>query len=301
MRSLVSTILVFSAIVCVGALLRRFRAVDDDDANGINAVIVYVGLPAFILRAVHGAELGHELLGVVAVSWAAFAMAFGVAWAVERLLHLPRATAGAFLLAAIVGNTGYLGYPLTQSLLGHDALPYAVFSDVFGTVVALVFFGLPLARRMGGAPSGELNVVKELATFPAVVALFAGLLLRPVTFPASVEFGLDTLASMVAPLIMLSVGMALRPRSVLHDAVPLAVLGLIRLLVGPLVAFGAGSLLLDGEALRVAVMQAGMPSMMLSLAVGRRFGLDNDFIASAILVTTLASAVSIPVVQALAF
>jgi predicted permease len=56
-----------------------------------------------------------------------------------------------------------------------------------------------------------------------------------------------------------------------------------------------------GIPLRVAVLQAGMPSMMLTLVVGERFGLDTDFIASAIFVTTAASAVVLPLVQLLAF
>ena len=56
-----------------------------------------------------------------------------------------------------------------------------------------------------------------------------------------------------------------------------------------------------GPALRVAVLEAGMPSMMLALVAGERFGLDTDFIASAIFVTTAASAVALPLVQVLAF
>ena len=36
------------------------------------------------------------------------------------------------------------------------------------------------------------------------------------------------------------------------------------------------------------VLQAGMPTMMLTLVIGARFELDTDFIASAILVTTVA-------------
>ncbi len=42
-----------------------------------------------------------------------------------------------------------------------------------------------------------------------------------------------------------------------------------------------------------------MPSMMLTLAVGERFGLDDDFIAAAIFVTTAASVFTVPLAQAL--
>ena len=56
----------------------------------------------------------------------------------------------------------------------------------------------------------------------------------------------------------------------------------------------------DSASLRLVVLQAGMPAMMLTLVVGARFELDTDFIASAIFVTTVASALSIPLMQALA-
>jgi predicted permease len=106
---------------------------------------------------------------------------------------------------------------------------------------------------------------------------------------------------MVAPLIMLSVGLSLRPQSIARSAVPLAVLTAIKLVAAPLVALGVGSAVLAEAPLRVAVLQAGMPSMMLTFVVGERFGLDTDFIAAAIFVTTVAAAVSIPIMQAVAF
>ena len=94
----------------------------------------------------------------------------------------------------------------------------------------------------------------------------------------------------------------LRFQTLGRAAVPLTVLSVLRLVVAPAIAFGVGMLLLGvGVPLRVAVLEAGMPSMMLALVVGERFGLDTDFIASAIFVTTAASAVTLPLVQLLAF
>ena len=60
-------------------------------------------------------------------------------------------------------------------------------------------------------------------------------------------------------------------------------------------------LLGSGPAMRVTVLEAGMPAMMLTIVVGERFGLDTDFIASAIFVTTAASVLSLPLLQLLAF
>lgn len=299
--ALATTILTFAAIVAIGSLLRATGLLGREDARPLNAVIIYVGLPAFIFNAVHGADLGPSVWRVIVVSWVAFAAALLLAFLAEKLLRLRREQAGGFLISASLGNTGYLGYPLTAAFLGAAAVPTAVFSDIFGTVFAFVVVGLPIAARMGEHDAAHPNPVRELLTFPAVIALAVALLLRPVTMPEAVSNGLGLLASMVAPLIMLSVGLSLRPQSIARSAVPLAVLAAIKLVAAPLVALGVGSALLAEAPLRVAVLQAGMPSMMLTFVVGERFGLDTDFIASAIFVTTVAAAVSIPIMQAVAF
>lgn len=299
--SLAGTILTFVAIVAIGWILRATKLLRAEDARPINAIILYVGLPAFIIRAVHGARLDAELLAVVAVAWAVFGILLLVAWLAARGLKLPSIVAGGFLLVATLGNTGYIGYPIAQAFLGDAALPRAIFYDVFGTVGALLLVGLVIAEHFGGGKGKKKHPVREILGFPAVIALAIGLVTRPIEFPTVVSDGLAILASLVVPLIMISVGLSLRIGVLRRWALPLAVLTALRLLLAPLLALLFGRALLggDADALRLVVLQAGMPAMMLALVVGARFELDTDFIASAILVTTVASAVTLPLMQAI--
>jgi len=300
--ALATTILTFTAIVGVGAVLRLTGVLRREDAKPINAIIIYAGLPAFIFKAVHGAQLRADLWGVIAVAWVVFIVIAALAWALARMLKLPRAVAGGFIIATALGNTGYIGYPVTQALLGANGLPEAVFYDVFGTVGALVFVGLLIAQHFGDNEEARVNPLRELVTFPAVIALAVALVMRPAAIPVLVSDGIELFANMVAPLIMISVGLSLRFKTLGRAAVPLAALTATRLLVAPALALAAGTLLLGaGAARNVAVLEAGMPSMMLTLVVGERFGLDSDFIASAIFVTTAASAIALPLVALVAF
>ena len=300
--ALATTILTFTAIVAAGVVLRVAGVLTRDDSRPINAVIIYAGLPALIFNAVHGAQLRPDLLGVVAAAWVVFGAMLLLAWVASRVMRLPRQLAGGFIIATALGNTGFIGYPVTQALLGSTRLPEAIFYDVFGTVAAFVLIGLLVAQRSGESQEARVNPLKELILFPAVWALALALLLRPIGIPESVSNGLGLLGNMVAPLIMLSVGLSLRARTMVRSAMPLAVLVALRLLVAPAIALGVGSLILGtGDALRVTVLEAGMPAMMLTLVAGERFGLDTDFIASAIFVTTAASAIALPLVQVLAF
>jgi malate permease and related proteins len=296
--ALAVSILGFAAIVGLGVVLRSAGLVRAADSKALNAVIIYVGLPAFVFQAVHEAPLSRELLGVIGVAWAVFLATLGLSFAAAHLLGLTQQRKGAFILAASLGNTGYLGYPLTAALLGAAAVPLAVFYDVFGTVFALVLVGLPIAARYGVHGDGRVNVLRELVTFPAVIALVAALALRSVQIPVPVSDWLGLLGSMVAPLIMISVGISLRPRAITTNLREVGVIALLRLGVAPAVAAVVAVLLVGSpDAGRVAVLEAGMPSMMLAFAVGERYGLDTDLIASAIFVTTVLAAVSVPLTQ----
>jgi predicted permease len=288
------------ALVAVGVALRATRVLRPEDARPIHAVIIYAALPAMIFRAVHPAHLDWELASVAAVAWATFVAGIALAWAAARLLRLTPAATGGFMLVSALGNTGYIGYPVTSALLGRNALVTAVFSDVFGTVAALLTIGLVVAERYGES-GGPVRRGRELLTFPAVLALAAALLLRPLAIPIPVMKWLEALASMVVPLIAIALGLSLRSASVRERLGPLCAVAAIKLVALPLVALTIGGLALrDPEAVRVATLQASMPSMMLTLVIGARFKLDRDMIAAAILVTTVGAILTVPLFQLLA-
>lgn len=293
-------VLTLLAMVGVGWLLRAFGVLSAADARPIHALIVYVGLPALIFRAIHPASLDIEYAVVALVAWVVFAVTAAIAWALARLMHLPRPVAGGFILAASLGNTGYIGYPVSRALLGDEGLVRAIFYDAFGTVGALLVVGLLIAQRYGERTGPRVNPLREIVRFPAMIALAAAFVLRPLPIPEVVSSGLDALASLVVPLIMLSVGLTLEVRRLADRPAALGSLGAVRLLLAPLVALAVGGLVLDDPAaVRLVVLEAGMPTMMLTIVIGARFGLDTEFLASAVVLTTVASVVTIPLMQLL--
>jgi hypothetical protein len=99
---------------------------------------------------------------------------------------------------------------------------------------------------------------------------------------------------------MISVGLSLKPRELKGHLSLASVVVVVKLLVLPLIAFGLGALLLDDpDSQRVAIIEAGVPSMMLLVVMGQRYKLDSDFIASAILATMIGAVVTIPLLQLL--
>lgn len=289
-------------LVGVGAVLRLTGLLKRADSKILNAVIVYAALPALIFTVVAKAELSLGLLRAAGVAWAVSLVGLAVAWVLARALKLPPATAGGFIIAAAIGNTGYIGYPVVRTLLGEAAMPAAVFYDVFGTVGVLFTIGVAIAARYG-EHEGKMNVLKELFTFPAMVALLVALAFRLVQWPDVVSRTVmdwtGLAGTMAVPLIMVSLGVSLDFSAFRGSWTRLGALAGIKLLLLPALALGIALALGEGDGTRLLVLQAGMPSVMLSLVVGQRFKLDTEFIAAAILTTTVGCLVTIPLVQLL--
>ena len=291
--TLAGVVLRILLLVAVGVALRASGLLKREASKTLNTVLVYTAIPALVFQAVHPAKLEAAFLGIVAVAWVVACVGLAAAWLVGRALHLPKHTLGAFMLVSALGNTGYLGYPLTTALFGQAGLVRAVFYDVFGTVGVLLTLGIFISQRYGTTDQ-DVNPLREILTFPVVIALLLALVLKAVPIPGPVSAGLDALASMTVPLIMISVGLSLevsRLRSHLTWASAAAGIKLVAL---PLLALGLSGLVLREPLLvRVCALEAGMPSMTLALVFGTRFGLDDDFIASAIVLTTVASIVTL--------
>ncbi len=175
----------------------------------------------------------------------------------------------------------------------------AIFSDLFGNTAAIITLGALVASHYGEHDL-KVNPIREILTFPPFIALALALLLRSVTVPVMVGSWLGALGKLVVPLIMVSVGLSLKPKSVREHLSKIAAIAGVKIVLLPLLALGIGTLLTrDSASMRILVLEAGVPSMMFTLVFGMRFKLDVDLIAAAILVTTVGAILTIPLLQML--
>ncbi|MHB8925341.1 MAG: AEC family transporter [Coriobacteriia bacterium] len=297
--ALVTVIVGVLGYVGLGVALRVSKLLAPEDSKPLNTLLIYVALPALVFTTVQPADVNLRLAVIPALAWVVVLAGLGVAFFATKAFGLKGAVAGAFLLTAVFGNTGYIGYPVASALMGDTGLVRAIFYDIFGNTAAIVTLGSLVASRVG-VHGVKVNPLKEIVTFPPFIALALALLLRSVSVPILVMDWLGVLGTLVVPLIMVSVGLSLKPKRLKEHLPMVSVIAGIKLVVLPLLAWALGSLLLKDEAsIRVLVLEAGVPSMMLTVVVGMRFKLDVDLIASAILVTTVGAIITIPLLQLL--
>ena len=261
-------------MLALGMLCQRVRLFSDNAAETLNRVVLYVLLPAAVLRFASKLTLDISLFGLVAVPWLILLASMAAVEMLARLWRFSPQAKAVLLLCVPLSNSSFLGYPLVQAMLGDAALPFAVVYDQFGSFVMLSTWGVwVLARYAGDTPPSLRDVAQRMIRFPPLIALLAALTLMPAAPPHVVDAVLQRLSDAILPVVSLAVGLQLRLRlSRVHWA-PLASGVLLKLLLMPMVAWGiAWTFDLQGAMAQVAVLETAMPPMITAgaLAISHR-------------------------------
>jgi malate permease and related proteins len=268
--------------------------------------LFWVGVPISIVPFLRQADLSGQIWIAPAIAYLAILLGAFLAWvsikgqAYFTNTKLQQPTQGSFILAAMVGNTGYLGYPITLAMIGQKYFAWALFYDLLGTLFGAYALGVALAVRYGNTIQDNTiqnyrQIAKAIIINPALWSFGFGLLFRQVAIPASVEFCLEILAWISVALSLVLIGMRLAQMNSWHS-LPQAGISLgIKMVIVPLIL---GSFLplfgLTGKTAQVIVVQMAMPPAFATLVIAETFNLDRDLAVTALAVGSMVLLVTLP-------
>lgn len=290
--------LILSYIV-IGMLLKRFKALPDNASMVLNAYVLYVALPALILKNISLLSFSSTLYVPVITPWILLVFVILLVLFLSKLLHWPRETTGALLIILPLGNTSFLGFPMTQALFGSEGMPYAVVYDQLGSFIALATYATIVAAMYSTkvATPSVRDIVIKILSFPSFIALILGLSLKGIALPSFVNSLVEGLSLTLVPVVMVAVGFQLHFRFSRDEMAPMALALSIKLIVMPAVAwllwlsFGQTDLIAD-----VSVFQAAMPPMISAGAIAIMAGLAPRLVSGVIGYGVLLALVTLPVV-----
>ena len=294
----------FVTISCllIGMAIRRLPDFPEGSGNVLNLFVIYISLPALVLLKIPELVFSRNLLVPALMPWVMLAVSCAIILILARLLHWQRATTGCLLLLIPLGNTSFLGIPMVKAFFGDQAIPFAVLYDQLGSFLALATYGsLVLALYgSGGSRPTVAGVVKKVLSFPPFIALILALLLRTVAYPAMAVNLLQILAATLVPLVMIAVGFKLCLRLDKEVTAQLGIGLAIKLIVAPLIALllcKIGGL--TGTAVKVSILEAGMPPMVSAGALAILANLSPQLTAALVGIGILLSFISLPLLYQL--
>lgn len=276
--------------------------------------LFWIGVPISNVAFLRQADLSRAIWVAPIVAWVAILLGAGLAWAwINWQTYLKDAhaqgndyisfivpsswsqpTQGSFILAAMVGNTGYIGYPVTLAVVGKQYFAFALFYDLLGTTLAAYGLGVVLAAHFGR--SVHNRQLEAILINPTLWSFGFGLALREQPLPSTVEVILDRLAWTGVVLSLVLIGMRLSKLKS-WNSLPRALISLgIKMLLVPLV-LGTTLLLfgLTGSTQLVIVLQMAMPPAFATLVIAEAYNLDRDLTVTALAAGSAGLLVTLPI------
>lgn len=283
----------------------RYRASAEQLARRLMWTVLWVLLPFVAFFNIATLHLTAQVGAGIAFGYVATLATMLVAWVVgKRLLGLPRGSVGTLMGVSALGNTGYLGLPITAALLGFGQVGNAVVYDVLVSTTLLITVGFSIGAGFGTV--GQAPRERIAAFFlrnPPLIATVLGLL-APASLAPHVAVEISRIVVIaILPIGFFAVGVTLAAeadddRVGFPPAVtpPVAAAVLLKLLLPVAILFGLSTAFIAVP--HAYLTQAAMAAGINNLVVASEYGLDRRLAAAAIFWTT-AIVVSMGVVVAL--
>ncbi|MDD5052213.1 MAG: AEC family transporter [Sulfuricurvum sp.] len=280
------------ALLAIGILLQKADA-PVDFAKSLNFFVIYVSLPATVLLQVPKIHFDASALGVILIPWLLLPIVIALVILMTRK-HPPHVRA-ALLLVMPLGNTSFVGIPIIHTLLGEEAIPYVLMYDQFGTFLILSLYGAAVIARYETGIFHKRLIVKKLLLFPPFVFLIFALLFGQM--PSSAQPYLPTLASTLVPLSLISVGYSMKFGGEVDYGLFTQSL-ILKLILMPLISFGIlVAMGTEPLALKTAVLESGMPSMITAGALAIAAGFAPALSAALVGYGIIVSLVTLPIIS----
>ncbi|WP_206098420.1 AEC family transporter [Oleiagrimonas sp. MCCC 1A03011] len=289
-------LLLLFACLLLGVAIARWAHPPEGMARALNWWVLYVALPAIVLELIPKLHFQAALWFPIAASWLVFFGAWALFEGIGRWRGWSRARIGTLVLVCGLGNTSFMGYPLVHALHGEEGLKLAVVADQLGTFPLLASAAIVVASLYAGRKPRAHHVLRKIFTFPAFLALLAGMVVGQLGgWPSVVDEMLSPIGATLTPLALFAVGMQFHLGGVRGQAGVMAGGLGWKLLAGPLLCLALGLATgLHGLVLTVGVLEAAMAPMISAAILVSEYELDTDLANSILGLGIVLSLLTVP-------
>lgn len=288
-------------LIMTGMFLYHKKMLSEVTSGQISGLIVNVTNPALLICSAFddSPKLSvHELLIGLCVFLLSYAVLVVSAYLIPWILRIPEHARYSYKMLTIFGNVGFIGIPLASAVLGSGSLIFVSLSNLIYNIL-LYTYGIGVLKKAAKSESKE-NILNKLINAGTISALFTVIFyLADFKIPTIVSSSLTYAGRTTTFLSMLVLGVSvaqMAPKEIFSHP-KLYVFILIRQILIPigftlfLRIFIKEQLILNTAALMLSVPAGNMPLML-----SKQFHIDESTISQGIILTTVLSLITIPIV-----
>jgi hypothetical protein len=277
-------------VASVGYLLARFLRVD---VKTLSRVVFNALAPCLVFNLLVTSKISPDEFGKMVLFTVCVVLGIGL---IGRLITLPlrldRAMASAFLIVIMFSNGGNYGLSVNNFAFGKEALARATIYFVTSTILMYTVGVFVASSGQSGFRKALTGVFKIPAVYGVIAA--AVVMLTSTTLPPPVMRPIELLSNASLPMMMLVLGMQLERAAKPENPLLIGLATVLTLIVSPLLAFGMVNILgLSGAARQAAMIEASMPSAVVTTILALEYQVAPSFVTSVVFVSTLFSPITV--------
>ncbi len=295
-------------LIAVGYGAVKLNIIPAEISGALSRLLLKITLPCTIFTSLlrpYDPSFLRDVIVVFVLGLVMLPIQAAIARPAAALLRVRRDRRGMWAFCTTFCNNGFMGFPIALALFGEEGLALAaVFNMSFNLIIYSMGAAMICSDRPKGAGGPSIDLRSVLVTGINVSAVL-GLVFyfAQLSVPAAVLTPLTHLANVTTPLSMIITGMNLAGGSLLalfrdRDVLTAAA---VRLTAMPLIAFALlnlfDRLVPFGNPLILGVIfvTLAMPTAAASTILAENYGINREFAASAVFLSSLFCIVTIPV------
>ena len=280
---------------------------DEKTSKNLSWIIVNVANPAMIISGSMG-DSGistKELFFILLLACGLFAFMIIISFIIPAVFRVSDKEAGVYKVMTVFSNIGFMGFPLIKALYGADALIYATpFMIVFNILVYT--FGISAISGKGTESEGgrgtNIRKVFNIGVISCILSMIIALTgFRVPYIPSAV---INSLSDATLPLSMIVIGASMKGmnmKKLVSDRM-LLVFSALKLLILPVIILMILKIFIkDDILLRISMIMLATPAGSMTVMLAQQYDGDSGLAARGVVLTTLLSVITIPVVSAIVF
>lgn len=295
------TMLKLFLLLVLGFVLFKCHIFDEYTNKKISSLIVNVASPMLIISSIAGVE-GNNKSIVFLMIGAGILMYIGfiiLGKIINRIFPFHKKDWPVYECMVVFANTGFMGYPVLLDVFGQEAVFYA--SLIHMAFNFFVYTYAIMCLTKGDDSEFKLNF-KQLLT-PGIILIFVGIFiyLFDIQLPSVLMDTINSVGSLTAPLSMMMIGSSLAVYPIKDSFTDWRsyVFAFVRLMIVPFVTMIMCRLLhIDAYYANITIITNAMPVGSMVLMLATQYNANVKIVTRNIVVSTLLSVITIPIVVA---
>jgi malate permease and related proteins len=298
MPTIINSILSLFLIMLVGVYGSKKGIITDKISKGLTDILLEIALPCMIITSFafsYNVTIKSNVMKTFYYSFAAYIIVAIVSLILTRPIKNERKTILHF--ANVFTNTGYIGFPILNAIYGTEAVIYGSIFNMF-FVIFLWTYGIMLFK--GKLEKKEVvREIKKALMNPSLIAVYLGIamMIFNLKLPKVIAASAASIGSMTGPISMIVVGAMsskLNIKEHLRDWTIYYGIA-VKAVVIPAVLYFVSLLIRDRSIVSNSVIiLASMPPAAMTSIFAESFNIKKDYANIIVIVTTLLSIVTLP-------